>query len=167
MEGERLMKKIVVFGLSLPWSVLLIVAIAMGQGIGGFRGYAVGPAIPGLTAEQISKIQSLRQAYLEKIEPLWVDLAARRKEIRSLWLAPNPDRAAVTAKEREILSLQSKLQKEAANFRLEMRKMLTPEQQAQFGAFGPGRRFAPGVGEKDSPGGRGNPNPERMPANER
>jgi len=167
MEGETFMKKIVVFGLSLSWSVLLIVAIAMGQGIGGIRDYAIGSAIPGLTAEQISKIQSLQQAYLEKVEPIWGELAARRKEIRSLWLAPNPDRAAVTAKEREILVLQSKLQKEAANFRLEMRKMLTPEQQAQFGAFGPSRRFAPGVGEKDSPAGPGNPNPERMPANER
>lgn len=161
------MKKIVVFGLSLPWSVLLIVAIATGQGIGGIRGYAIGPAIPGLTAEQISKIQSLQQAYLEKTEPLWQELAARRKEIRSLWLAPNPDRAAVTAKEREILALQSKLQREAINLRLEMRKMLTPEQQAQFGAFGPGRKFAPGLGEKDSLGGRGNPTPERMPVNER
>ena len=152
MEGETFMKKIAVSGLSLPWSVLLIVAIAMGQGIGGTRGYAIGPAIADLTAEQISAIQSLRQAHMEKTEPLWQELAARRKEMRGLWLPPNPDRAAVEVKEREILALQSKLQEEAINFRLEMRKILTPEQQAQFGAFGFGKKIAPGLGKKGSLG---------------
>ena len=150
MEGETFMKKIAVFGLSLPWSLLLIIAIAIGQGIGGTRGYAIGPAIADLTAEQISTIQSLRQSHMEKIEPLWQELAARRKELRSLWLAPNSDQAAVTAKEMEILALQSKLQEEAINFRIEMRKILTPEQQAQFGAFGRGKKIAPGLGKKDS-----------------
>jgi hypothetical protein len=75
-----------------------------------------------------------------------------------------PDRDALGTKEKEILALHSKIQEEATNFRLEIRKILTAEQQAQFGAFGPRMKFPPGPR-----GGLewGNPGPERMPEKER
>ena len=158
------MKKIVIFGLSLTLALNIIASKAISQVPGAIRGYGIESAIPSLTAEQISKIQALQQAYQKKVQPLWQDLAARREEIQRFWLTPPPDRDALGAKEKEILALHAKIQEEATNFRLEMRKILTAEQQAQFGAFGPRMKFPPG------PKGRlewGNPGPEKMPEKER
>jgi len=154
------MKKIVIFGLSLTLALNIIGGLAIAQAPGPIRGYGIRPDIPDLTPEQITKIQALQRACLKRTQPLWQELVVRRKEIRDLWLNPSPDQIALRAKGKEILALQAKIQEEATNFRLEMRKILTAEQQAQIGAFGPRVKFPPG------PRGRigwGNPGPERMP----
>ena len=54
---------------------------------------------------------------------------------------PNSYPAAITAKQKEIWDLQSKLQEKAANLGLEIRKLLTPEQLTQLPDFGPGMGF--------------------------
>ena len=145
------MKKMVIIGLSLTLALALMAAVAMAQGPGFGRGFGAGygyPAIPNLTAEQSSKMQALQQAHLAKIGPLQQALLNKRLELRSLWLAPNPDQAALSAKQKEILNLQAQMQEEATNYRLEVRQVLTPEQQAQFGAFsGPGMGMGPGMGK--------------------
>jgi Spy/CpxP family protein refolding chaperone len=148
------MKKTTIVGLGLILVVALVatVALAWGPGFGpgfgrGFGGPAYGvPPIPNLTAEQSAQIQALRDDFLKEIEPLQKDLLAKRTELRSLWSNPNSDPAAITAKQKEIWDLQSKLQEKAASLGLEIRKMLTPEQIAQLPAFGPGPGFGPGRG---------------------
>ena len=148
------MKKTTIVGLGLILVVALAatVALARGPGFGpgfgrGFGGPAYGtPPIPNLTAEQSAQIQALRDVFLKEIEPLQKDLLAKRTELRSLWSNPNSDPAAITAKQKEIWDLQSKLQEKAASLGLEIRKMLTPEQIAQLPAFGPGPGFGPGRG---------------------
>jgi len=148
------MKKTTIVGLGLILVVALAatVALARGPGFGpgfgrGFGGPAYGtPPIPNLTAEQSAQIQALRDDFLKEIEPLQKDLLAKRTELRSLWSNPNSDPAAITAKQKEIWDLQSKLQEKAASLGLEIRKMLTPEQIAQLPAFGPGPGFGPGRG---------------------
>jgi Spy/CpxP family protein refolding chaperone len=112
----------------------------MGQGGGG---YGMGPgmgysSIPNLTPEQTSKIQALQKAHLDEIAPIQQELIKKSAELRSLWLNPTPDSAAVSAKQKEILDLRAKLQESGTNYALEFRKVLTPEQQAQVAAFGPG-----------------------------
>jgi zinc resistance-associated protein len=154
------MKKTIIIGLSLTLGLALMatLALAWGPGFGpGFvRGFA-GPAcgslpIPNLTAEQSSKIQTLRETSLKEIEPLQKDLWTMRTELRNLWLAKTPDQAVITAKQKEIFDLQSNLQEKARNLGLEIRKVLTPEQLAQLPAFnqgagsGPGAGFGPGMG---------------------
>ena len=110
----------------------------------GFGGPAYGvPPIPNLTAEQSAQIQSLRDAFVKEIQPLQNDLWTRRTELRNLWSDPKTDPAAITAKQKEIWDLQSKLQEKAANLGLEIRKVLTPEQLAQLPAFGRGAGFGP------------------------
>ena len=47
----------------------------------------------------------------------------------------NPDQAAIKAKQKEIFNLQTQLQEKATSFRLEVRKVLTPEQLAQLPAI--------------------------------
>jgi zinc resistance-associated protein len=148
------MKKTIIIGLCLALGLALMatVALAWGPGFGpgfgrGFGGPAYGsPPIPNLTAEQSSKIQTLRETSLKEIEPLQKDLWTKRTELRNLWLAKTPDQAAITAKQKEIFDLQSKLQEKTTNLGLEIRKVLTPEQLAQLPAFSQGTGFGPGAG---------------------
>ena len=157
------MKKTFVVGLGLALGLALAatVATAWGPGFGpgfgrGFRGPAFGsPPIPDLTAEQSAQIQVLRDGFLKEIEPLQKELFAKRSELRSLWSSPNPDPAAVTAKQKEIRDLQSKLQEKATGLGLEIRKVLTPEQLTELPAFGHGPGFGPGMGFGPQMGTRG------------
>lgn len=141
------MKKTAIFGLAVVLTLALLSSAALagpgyGRGFGGGYGYGT-PAIPNLTAEQSAKIQALQKAHLDEVAPIQQQLLAKRMELRSLWLNPNPDQASIAAKQKEILSLQTKLQEKATNLRLEARKVLTPEQQAQVAAFG----YGAGVGK--------------------
>ena len=144
------MKKTMIVGLSLTLALALMTTAALAWGPGFGRGFGAGlgygtPPIPNLTAEQSSQIQALQKAHLDEIAPLQEELYKKRTELRSLWLTPNPDQAAITAKQKEILNLQTNLQEKGTNFRLEIRKLLTPEQQAQLATFGPG--FGPRMGK--------------------
>ena len=137
------MKKTTIIGMSLVLVVGLMATAALAWGPGYGRGYGTGPgygtpAIPNLTAEQSSKIQALQKAHLDEIAPLQQDLLKKKTDLRSLWLSPTPDQAKITALQKEISNLQSKLQEKGTNLRFEIRKVLTPEQQAQLSLYGPG-----------------------------
>jgi Spy/CpxP family protein refolding chaperone len=130
------MKMTVIAGFCVILAPALVatVALAWGPGFGpmfgrGFGGPANGvPPIPDLTAEQSAQIQALRDGFLKEIEPLREELYTKGTELRSVWSSPNPDAAAVTAKQKEISDLQAKLQEKGTTFGLEIRKVLTPEQ---------------------------------------
>jgi len=157
------MRKTFVVGLCLALGLALVatVALAWGPGFGprfgrGFGGPANGvPPIPNLTDEQSAQIQALRDGFQKQIEPLQQELFTKGTELRSLWSSPNPDSAAVTAKQKEIRELQSKLQEQATGLGLEIRKVLTPEQLAELPAFGPGPGFGPRMGFNPRMGMRG------------
>jgi Spy/CpxP family protein refolding chaperone len=146
-------KKVVVgFCVILALAVVATVALAWGPGFGpwfgpGFGGPVYGvPPIPNLRAEQSAQIRALRDGFLKDIEPLQKELYTKASEFRSLWSSPNPDAAAVTAKQKEIWDLQSKLQEKATSLGLEIRKVLTPDQLAQLPAFSQTGTFGPGPG---------------------
>jgi len=157
------MKKTTIVGLGLILVLALVatVALAWGPGFGpgfgrGFGGPAYGvPPIPNLMAEQSAQIQVLRDGFLKEIEPLQKELYTKGTELRNLWQSPNPDQAAIGAQQKEILDLRSELQERATNLRLEIRKVLTPEQLAQLPAFVAGRGFGPGMGFSPMMGPRG------------
>ena len=143
------MKKTIIIGSSVALALALVATVALawspgsGRGFGPGPGFGAGPAIPNLTAEQSTQIQALRDAFLTEIEPLQKDFLAKRTELRSLWSDPNADPAAIAAKQKEIFNLQSQLQEKGSNLALEIRKLLTPEQLAQFPAVGSGPSFGP------------------------
>jgi|YelNatPaOPRAMG01_1025707.scaffolds.fasta_scaffold44608_6 Spy/CpxP family protein refolding chaperone len=140
------MKRMILLTLSLLLVLGLAVSSVMaGPGYGrGFNAPGYGyPAIPNLTAEQSAKIQALQKKYLDETAPLQQQLLAKRTELRSLWLNPQPDQAKITVLQKEVLNLQSKIAEKSTNLRLEIRNVLTPEQQAQLGAFG----YGPGMGK--------------------
>ena len=137
------MKKTTILSASLVMALALMATAAFAWGPGYGRGYGMGPgfgtpAIPNLTAEQSSKIQALQKAHLDGIAPLQQELLKKKTELRSLWLSPNPDQVKITALQKEILNLNSKLQEKATNMSPKIRKVLTPEQQAQLSLYGPG-----------------------------
>ena len=145
------MKKTII-GLSIALVLALVgAALAWGPGFGPGAGRFGGPAngvppIPNLTTEQSTQIQALRDGFLKENEYLRNELYPKMTELRNLWHSPNPDQAAIAAKRTELASLQSQLQDKAANLRLEIRKVLTPEQLAQIPAFNQDGGFGPGAG---------------------
>jgi Spy/CpxP family protein refolding chaperone len=147
------MKKIVIIGLSLVLGLGLMAVVVMAQGPGFGRGFGMGPGYgpPGnlfasLTPEQSAKIQSLQQAHLQAIAPLQQEMLAKGTEMRSLSLNPNADPAVIGAKQKEIWDLRSKFENMTNNLRLQIREILTPEQQAQFDTGGPRRGMGPRMG---------------------
>ncbi|RPJ06536.1 MAG: periplasmic heavy metal sensor [Deltaproteobacteria bacterium] len=151
------MKKTMIIGLSLVVALALMATMALARGPGfgrGFGGPAYGsPPIPNLTAEQSAQIQAVRDGFLKETEPLQKELYAKGQELRQLWTTPNADPDAVKAKQGEISDLRSELQEKATNLKLEIRKVLTPEQLAQMPAAG--RGFGPGMGSGPMMGPRG------------
>ena len=144
-------------------ALLATAGLAMAQGWGRGMGYGPGPgagygpgAGPGygprdswgpglnLTAEQNQKIQAMRESSFKETLPLRNDMQIKKLELSTLWAQTNPDQEKILAKQKEINALRAQMQEKATKNRLEMRKVLTPEQQAQLGAYGPG--FGPGSG---------------------
>jgi Spy/CpxP family protein refolding chaperone len=136
----------------LALALVVTVALAWGPGFGPWFGRGFGgppngvPPIPDLTAEQSTQIQALRDGFLKEIEPIQKELYTKGTELRSLWSSPNPDAAAVTAKQKEMLALQSELREKGTSLGLEIRKVLTPDQLAQLPAFSQNGTFGPGPG---------------------
>ena len=126
---------------------------AMAQGWG--RGEGMGPGHgPGgwaaglnLSPEQNQKMQALRESHFKETIPLRNEIMGKRLELRTLWVQTNPDQEKILAKQKEVNALMGQLQEKATKHRLEMRQILTPEQQAKMGTF-LGRRggFGPEYG---------------------
>jgi len=144
------MKKIIVA--LLVTGFLAIASLAMAQGWGKGPGCRMGlgpsadvygPMGPGaglnLTAEQIPKMQALQESYFKETMPLRNELMSKQLEMQGLWLQTDLDQEKILAKQKEISALKSQLQEKAIKHRLDVRKILTPEQQAQMGAFPGGR----------------------------
>jgi zinc resistance-associated protein len=143
------MKKNILIGIAMVVTLVLVTSSAFAWGPGYSRGTGYGggsvyghgygiPPVSNLTPEQSSKIQALQRAQLNDMAPLQQQLLAKKLELRSLWLAQNPDQAKISALQKDMLNIRGQLQEKATNARFEMRKVLTPEQQAQLTAYGPG-----------------------------
>jgi len=137
------MKKNIIIGMAVVFTLALVISTAMafgpghGRGMSGCPGCGV-PPVSNLTAEQTTKIQALQQKNLTEITPLREQLFAKRTELRTLWTSQNPDQAQIKALQQDMLDINAQLQEKANNARLEMSKILTPEQQAQLPSCGPG-----------------------------
>jgi len=140
---------------------------SMEMGPGSYSG---GPhsGIPGpwktldLSSDQIQKIQVLWEKFFKETSPLRTEVMSQELELQALWLKADPDAGKILAKQKEINSLRAQLEEKAIKNRLEMLKILTPEQQAKLAeqpprppdcreeakgyAFGPGPGPRPGIG---------------------
>ena len=161
------MKKIMVAVMMV--AILAAAGLAMAQGCekGPGMGMGYGPHSGGerpgghglwsalnLTPEQVQKVQALRESFFKETIPLRNELMSKKLELRSLWLKTNPDEEQILAKQKEINDLRAQLQEKATKNRLEMRKVLTPEQQAQLANLRgrSGRGYGRGCGFGSGPG---------------
>jgi len=146
------MKKII---MSLA-TVIIVTAFAVSAfayGPGGGRGHGGGyyrgdiTAVPGinLTSDQTAKINALRDANLKDIKPLQDKLFIKRGDLRLLWLETNPDQNKIASTQKEVRALRDQLQDKMVSYRLEVLKVLTPEQQEKVKAYRPGRDFGHGM----------------------
>ena len=120
------MKRVItVMSLTLAMALMATAAFA-GPGMWGGRFYGMGPAVSNLTPEQSSKILALQQAHHEEIAPIQEQLWAKKMELRSLCVTPNPDSEKVRSLQQEIFVLVDQLQEKNTKLRLEIMKVITP-----------------------------------------
>ena len=159
-ERSNKMKKII--GAVIMVGILATAGLALAECWGKGPGMGYGPHSGGsgpwgalnLSPEQSQKIQAMRESFFKETIPIRNELMSKKLEMRSLWLQTNPDEEKILAKQREINGLRAQLQEKSTRNHLEMRKILTPEQQAQlenwrgrkWGGHGRGREFGPGPG---------------------
>jgi len=119
-----------------------------------------------LTAEQKAKIEALQDANFKATKPVREKMFDKSVELRRLWLTANPDKDKITAAQKELRALRDDMQDKVTAMRLEIRKVLTPEQNEKLanshwgrgpgfgprggmrgqGEFGPGHGPGPGLG---------------------
>jgi Spy/CpxP family protein refolding chaperone len=118
-----------------------------GHSGGGYYDLTSTPGL-NLTAEQVTKLNALREAHLRDIKPLQDQMYGKRGELRLLWLERTPDQKKILAVQKDLQTLREKLYEKGTTFRLESTKVLTPEQQAQaqINTYRPGRGYGYGKG---------------------
>jgi Spy/CpxP family protein refolding chaperone len=104
-----------------------------------------------LTPEQRTQLQEMRRKFFDETTQLRQSILAKREEVRALYADPKVDSDTIVKKEGELRDLQDQMRDKAVQLRLEARKVLTPEQLAQFGGrmgMGPGygRGYGHGYG---------------------
>lgn len=117
--------------------------------------------IPNLTADQKTKIESLRVKHLKEVTPLKNELAEKRAHLKTLESVEKPDKDAINKTIDEITSLHGKIMKMGASHRLEVSSNLTDEQKVYFNSHR-GQKGQMGMGRgmgKGRMGGNNCPNP--------
>lgn len=131
-----------------------------GPGVQGGPGAGRGPgkwaAELNLSKEQQDKLIELRKKHWEQVKPLRDEMFQKRQEMRQLFANPATDDATILEKQKQITALQQKMQEKMVQFRLEQRKVYTPEQlnkmkdlpqgfgRGACGGYGKGRGFGRG-----------------------
>jgi len=142
-------KTIITLGLVALMLLGVTYVYAQGKGFGpGHKGETCWESLnPGkwstLTPEQKTKFQELRQKFNEETAQLRGNILAKRLELQSLWTNPKADSKAILDKEKELRDLQNQMSDKVVQLKLEARKILSPEQIAEFG---PSREMGPGFG---------------------
>lgn len=135
------------------WMVGLALVAMTGVAVAAGPGYGVGMNADcprysqlNLTPEQKTKLNELKEKHWKDTATLRNEMQTRRLELRTLWTAPNPDKDKILAKQKELNDLRDKMQAKGTDYKIEGRKLLTPEQAAQAGISGPGMGCGNGMG---------------------
>lgn len=139
-------------------------AFAWGPGFGKGRGYGpcrdAGLERLNLTDDQKAKIESLRDANFKATKTTREKIFDKSVELRRLWLQANPDKNKIAAAQKELRTLRNEMEDKTTTLQLEVRKVLTPEQNEKLAnsGYNRGTGFGPrgGMrGEMRGPGGFG------------
>jgi Spy/CpxP family protein refolding chaperone len=129
---------------------LFFTSQALAWGPGGGRGcgscWQGGLDRLNLTDDQKAKIEALQTATDKVTRPLREKIFDKSVELRRLWLQAAPDKDKIVAAQKELRVLRDEMQDKITNLRLEIRKVLTPEQNEKLAGMPWGR--GPGFGPR-------------------
>ena len=148
------MKKLGLVLMAVTLGVILTVpAFAFGSregrwfGGGKDEGYSAQAGLSklNLSDEQKTKIESLQTANLKDVRPLREKMFDKSVELRKLWLQANPDKNKINAAQKEMRTLRDSIEDKDTALKLEIRKLLTPEQNEKMAnsRWGRGSGFGP------------------------
>jgi Spy/CpxP family protein refolding chaperone len=152
--------------LAMAMSMLLGTSFVYAQGTGAGTGAGSPPQAKStesqarpdgrewsLTPDQRSKIMELHRSFMRDNAQLIGSLVTKKLEFKALWADPKSDDKALMDKEKEVSALKAQLKDKAFQMKLACRKILGPEQLANF----MGHRCMMGHGMMDGGmvGGRG------------
>lgn len=119
--------------------VLMLSVQAIAQPQGAKQGPKADPneigilkKIPGLTADQETKIKALHLNLVKQILPIKNELAEKEAHLQTLSTAEKADMKAINATIDEISVLKTKMAKLHMQFRQDVRALLTEEQRVTF-----------------------------------
>ncbi len=88
-----------------------------------------------LSPEQNSIVESLRTACATQITTLRNELFQKKTELKALWIQNTPDETKIKFKKKEVRSLRERIQDRIMSYSLELKKILTPEQNSRLAAL--------------------------------
>ena len=97
-----------------------------GAGLGGGHGRMA--SYLNLSKEQQDALRALRKQQWEELKPLRDQMSQKRQEMRDLYTNPATNDATIIAKQKELNLLRQQMQDKAVQFRLQHRRIFTPEQ---------------------------------------
>lgn len=127
-----------------------------GPCVEGQGGASDGPISPqanlNLSEEQIGQMRQARETFQKNTQDLPKQLFQKRLEMRGLYTDPNANEMIIRDKQKELNALQQNMVDKMAEFRLEQRKILTPDQLKKLSETQVGRGFGR-MRPKQGPGG--------------
>jgi Spy/CpxP family protein refolding chaperone len=145
------MKKLTLVLMAIVLGVLLTTpAFAFGPGEGRGECHCRKPELwkLNLSDEQKTKIEALISENQKAIRSLREKMFDKSVALRRLWSQANPDKNKITATQKEVRVLRDEMQDRVTAMRLEIRKILTPEQNEKLANSHWGR--GPGFGPRGS-----------------
>ena len=139
-------KKFVILGLVAVMLLGVTYAYSQGPGFGPGHRHGEGrchEVWSSLTPEQKTMFQELRRKFNEETAQLRDSMFTKRLELQSLWVNPEAAEKAIMDKEKELRDLHNQWKDKMIQKRLDVRKLLTPE---QIKTFGPGCGIGSGFG---------------------
>ena len=128
-----------------------------GYGPGAGQGFGRMAQELNLSKDQLDRLAEMRKRHWDDVQPLRDEMFKRRQEMRELFTNPASTDAAILAKQKELNALQQTMRDKMVQFRLEQRKVFTPEQleklkDAPYGCGKGGRGYGSGYGQGRGPG---------------
>ncbi len=134
--------RIMSYRTSLAIVAICISLAAMSQGPDRGNGKYHGmKSIPGLSDEQISKIDALKVDHMQQMNTFHANIQTLQSELNELEIAENVNMDKIYSKIDEISAVKTKMAKERSKHKQDIRKLLTKEQLVYFDSHmdkGPG-----------------------------
>lgn len=123
------------YGVVVAVFLLLFATSVFAFGPGG-GAFGHGPRGIDLSKDQQDRMWQLKEKFNSDTSSLRYEMFQKRNELRTLYADPKATDAAILAKEKEVNALMQKMHDRMVRFKLDQRKIYTPEQLKQLAERG-------------------------------